>query len=118
MPKVEYTDKMDPECIALCDALNEIPKIATTESCCGHGKRNFLVFFTTDSFEALAEVCYYFHQCHSGVVDWKVIARTDCSMAANRFMIEGPIGDFKGAEQIAKVILHYLQIKEELAPLG
>jgi hypothetical protein len=40
-----YDGRMDPECIALCDALNEIPTLETVESCSGHGKRPMMIFF-------------------------------------------------------------------------
>lgn len=42
---MKYDDRMDPECIELCDALNGLPGIRTIESCCGHGKEPFRVFF-------------------------------------------------------------------------
>lgn len=34
---------MDPECIYLCDVINKIWGIKTTESCCGHGKLEYCI---------------------------------------------------------------------------
>jgi hypothetical protein len=36
---------MDAECVQLCDAMNALPGVETTESCCGHGKSEFHVWF-------------------------------------------------------------------------
>jgi len=44
---VTYTGEMDPEVLDLCNALNALPGISTTESCCGHGKEKFSIFFQT-----------------------------------------------------------------------
>jgi len=46
--KVAYEGTMDPEVLDLCNALNALPGIYTTESCCGHGKEKFSIFFQTD----------------------------------------------------------------------
>jgi len=43
--KIQLPDHMDPEAVPLVDAMNAIPGIVTTESCCGHGRGRFLVFF-------------------------------------------------------------------------
>lgn len=41
-------DRMDPECIKLCAAMNRLPGIRTTGSCCGHGERPYMIFFDAD----------------------------------------------------------------------
>ena len=50
---MKYDGYMDKECVELCDALNDIPGIETTESCCGHGKDGFRVWFKITDFSAL-----------------------------------------------------------------
>ncbi len=35
----------DPEVVELCRAMNALPGITTSESCCGHGKEGFIIFF-------------------------------------------------------------------------
>lgn len=42
--KRKYPDDMDSEIIELCDAINCIPGIETSDSCCGHGKNPVSVF--------------------------------------------------------------------------
>jgi hypothetical protein len=100
-----YDGQMDIECIKICNALNKIRGIQTINSCCGHGKHGFWIFFTTKSFIALSKVCYFADKCHSGVSNWQVIAYTDCSMTPNRFLLEGPTDDYAGADKIADTIL-------------
>lgn len=46
-------DKLDKECVSLVNMLNTIDGIATTESCCGHLKAPFRIFFVSDSFSAI-----------------------------------------------------------------
>jgi hypothetical protein len=47
---------LDPECLALCVALNEVPGIETTWSCCGHGTEPFRIRFDADCLEDLADL--------------------------------------------------------------
>lgn len=39
---------IDPEVVRLCDAINRVPGLSTTESCCGHGVSSFEVYFQCD----------------------------------------------------------------------
>lgn len=43
--KYDYGGKMDPEVVDLCNAMNALPGIRTFESCCGHGKYPFQIWF-------------------------------------------------------------------------
>ena len=95
---------LDPECLALCLALNQLSGIRTISSCCGHDQHPYRVFLVADSFDALVPVAYYVQECHGGVVDWKLLAETDCAMSPLRFVVEGPRGDYQGAEAIARGI--------------
>lgn len=36
---------IDKECIRLCDVLNSLPYCETFESCCGHGKYTYKIWF-------------------------------------------------------------------------
>lgn len=44
---------MDAECVLLCMKLNELPGVQTTESCCGHYKDTYKIFFDCDDFVSL-----------------------------------------------------------------
>lgn len=83
---------LDPECRSLCEAMNMLPGIETSESCCGHDREPFRVFFKAETLEALPRVAYWFDACHSGVSGWQIIAWTDCGMAPISFIAEGRLG--------------------------
>lgn len=56
---LNYDGNMDKECVELCNALNNIPYVTTFESCCGHGKDVFRIWFKccqlpTNKFDACA----------------------------------------------------------------
>ena len=85
--KIVYYGNMDPECVSICDAINKIPGVHTIESCCGHSKYPFRVWFIVSNLKRLPGLLYYLDPCHVGF-RWKCEAYTDCSMAPVRFMVE------------------------------
>lgn len=101
---------LDPECLQLCTALNGIEGIRTIESCCGHGKGPFKIWFLPRDLEALPELLYWFSACHCGFYDWQIVVSTDCVMSDASFCIKGPKGEeaYKEANKIAKLIENYL----------
>lgn len=44
---------MDTECINLVKALNDIPGVYTHNSCCGHGKEPFRIWFEVVNYNCL-----------------------------------------------------------------
>jgi hypothetical protein len=95
---------IDPQCISICEAINALPGLATVESCCGHGKRPFYIYFVVRKINDLLPLLYWSDQCHSGVDGWRVVAYTDCSADMVRWVLEGPVGDYQGANEIARRI--------------
>jgi len=83
---------IDKECVELCKAMNLFPGIQTVESCCGHGKDSYRIWFIPKSLSCLPELLYWFDGCHCGLYGWKCIVTTDCGMSPASFKIEGPIG--------------------------
>jgi len=53
---MEYDKYMDKECIALCDKLNSLSNVRTTESCCGHCKSPYMIFFQCNDFVRLGRL--------------------------------------------------------------
>ncbi len=84
---------MDPECIPLVEAMNTLIGIYTFESCCGHGKRPFCIFFVAESLYSLPQLLYWFDKHYpstedvNGVDGWDIKAYTDCNMNKVRFMV-------------------------------
>lgn len=109
----KYGKDMDSECVKLCDAINSIPGLITYESCCGHGKDTFRIWFTAKSMKCLRILLYYCMPCHVGFC-WDVVAYTDCSMKPVRFCVRSKsVGDeaYREASLIASKILSFIQSK-------
>ena len=54
--KQNYDGNMDKECIKLCDTLNSIPSIDTFESCCGHLKDRYSIWFFCNDIIAISRL--------------------------------------------------------------
>lgn len=73
----KYDGRMDEECISLCDALNSLPGVETTSSCCGHCKNNFMIFFNCNNSYSLAIIARAFNKRYSGTyLEWKIEVET------------------------------------------
>lgn len=44
---IDYSE-FDPEVVSLCRAMNALPGVHTSESCCGHGTQPFRIWFKVD----------------------------------------------------------------------
>lgn len=99
-----YPSDMDLECVPLCNALNRLPGIVTVESCCGHGKEPFRIYFTVEKVEAL-------HPLLSAIMftPWRIhVNRIERDIY---FVLEGPTGPADmpdGANEIAAEFGGYL----------
>lgn len=90
---MKYPPDIDLECIPICDALNALPGISTTSSCCGHGKRPHRIFFLAESIESLLPIVMA-----ADSSAWHLEADNAIGGRAGEFrdivifMLEGPIG--------------------------
>lgn len=85
-----YDGQMDPECISICNALNSLPEIKTTSSCCGHGEDPFCVFFTAWGWRGLSFLgrCINYSYWQYGF-DWDVLlSSTDIKEAGANFLLQ------------------------------
>ena len=104
---------LDPECLNLCKALNAIPGIKTFESCCGHNKYPYWVWFYVFNLEGLKVIA------HSGFNfdrDLKIGIdpsnyETPAKMDRIRFRLDLPQGRYDLAESLAASIMETLGIK-------
>jgi hypothetical protein len=81
-------DKMDPECIPLCDALNIFNGITTIASCCGHGYAPFRAYFVASQLEDLKPILVFIDESPS----WKMRVSMATGNMEIYFVLEGPIG--------------------------
>lgn len=99
---------IDPQCRALVEAMNAMPGIRTTESCCGHGQNLFRVWFVPSNLKRLPPLLYFFSENNTGIPGWRVEVYTDASMAPARFVVEGPVGAYADANRTARMIRAWL----------
>lgn len=75
--KIVLPADMDKECIALCEALNELPHTETEESCCGHLRSPFRIWLRCSSFTYLAIVARAIDRRYSGTQkEWRLVSET------------------------------------------
>ena len=78
--KNKYDKYMDTECIPLCNALNSLPGVTTTSSCCGHCKNKFMIFFDCDNDVSLSIIARSFNRRYSGTnMEWIIEVDSDDS---------------------------------------
>ena len=109
---------MDVECIKLCEAINAIPGLQTSNSCCGHGKEVFSIFFHVYSMNKFPILLYYLDPCHVGF-RWNCTAHTDCGMSPVYFRIQSIEKGQKAysqANKIAYLIQEHLKLASEECP--
>ena len=95
--RMPYDGRMDPECVALCNALNALPGIQTFESCCGHGEHPFWIFFFSAKKQDLEPVLKALDH------RWQVlVSHVDCPYRVV-FLLEGPI-DPKAGDELAEYV--------------
>ena len=111
---MKYDDNMDKECIALCNAINKIPGLRTIESCCGHGEREYRIWFVVEFPQFFPILLYYIDPCHVGF-RWPVTVQTDCAMSPMTYCLQS-IDKGKVAYKQAKIITTEINkfIKTEL----
>ena len=77
MEKDNYDGYMDKECIAVCDALNALPDVKTTCSCCGHCKEPYRIWFSSTNPYSLAIIARVFDERYAGtILTYKVLMLT------------------------------------------
>lgn len=54
--EIEFPTDMDKECVDLCNKLNSLSNVETTESCCGHCREPYMVFFDCNDFVRLGKL--------------------------------------------------------------
>lgn len=89
--KIMYDNKMDPECIPLCNELNVLPGIKTFESCCGHGKNPFRIWFTAENMKDLLIVVMAVNPEYCGQIGYSIQVEHSEYPPKVIFLLEGPI---------------------------
>lgn len=86
---MKYPEDMDMECVTLCDALNEFKKTETMESCCGHLRAPFRIWFRCSSFTELAIISRAVDRRYAGTSQlWHVVSDNSDTHPRFGFMLE------------------------------
>jgi tRNA(Phe) wybutosine-synthesizing methylase Tyw3 len=108
----KYDSFMDPECVELCDALNEIPGITTEASCCGHEKYRFSVWFKSTNVESLRVIGHITSRKHMPAPQWKCRVELDDGNNVRFHLSSGKTKGkkaYKQASDLANRIRSYLK---------
>ena len=70
---------MDQECIELCNILNTLPGVTTFESCCGHCKERYYIWFFCTSIDTLSRLGRVTNRNYSDEMWEVVLDSTDTS---------------------------------------
>ena len=82
-------EEMDPEVVQICKALNALPGIETTESCCGHGKERFRIWFRVDGRIDPRMVGLFFITRCADVRYWQYGNNWDIKLSVGDTLIKG-----------------------------
>jgi len=114
---------MDPECIDLCIAMNKIPGIQTIKSCCGHDKKNYIIYFIVQDIRYLShllEAMTAYSYC------WFWLTKpyrwtTYVHLVNNKlqFCLVGPVGKeaYEWSKYAAKEIFSNFDIMRRIKPI-
>lgn len=91
--KEELPFDIDKECIPLCTVLNSLKGIKTFESCCGHGKRPFRIWFTAENVNDLTIPAMACYRMYGGCLGWRIEVVHSESPNRTKFMLEGTSGE-------------------------
>ncbi len=103
---------MDAPCVELCDLLNRLPGLETTESCCGHCKESYRVFFRCDNLDTLTRLGRVVDRRYSDG-NWEIVLDTGDARPKNRFWLRSlkPFVCFeemdKSVEELMNNILYW-----------
>lgn len=121
--KLNYHESMDVECIDICDALNSMKGIMTNESCCGHNREPFRVWFSCQSLEPLKFIqsCidkrYWIHG-----EEWSIRLSISDTKPFLNFVLESKSKDLKTivdqVESMIDILNYFLNHKNRFELLG
>lgn len=89
---MELPKDIDKECLLLCEELNKLDGVETTESCCGHLKSPYNIFICCKSFTSLAIIARAIDERYCGTkYVWKLVVETSDDKPCFNFMLTSEI---------------------------
>lgn len=99
---MKYDEYMDAQCIPLCDKFNELEGVYTYESCCGHNKAPYRIFFHCNNFISLGILSRCVSRNYSSGL-WQIIIDNTDTCPSYCFMLESK-----------KIFANNVELNEEL----
>jgi hypothetical protein len=109
---------LDKECLSLFFALNRIPGVRTTESCCGHGRSPYHMWMMADSPDALYAIGRALDRRYYGNgTNWTLqVTTTDLKERRTQFLLESKVlgrKAYRAADKLAEDILDFLRLDKK-----
>ena len=98
---------IDKECINLCVKLNELSNVQTTESCCGHLKEPYMVFFECDDFIRLGKLFRCVNRNYSDG-NWRIECCCSDVLHAYGFLLRSK-EPFKSYKEMKESVDHLIE---------
>ncbi len=111
-----YDGQMDKECIELCNALNSIDGIETFESCCGHVKQPYRIWFKAETIQSLCIPTMACNKNYGGNAGWIIIVdHVESPNIRTVFLLEGTIGKeaYQASKEIAEQMVSFALVQQE-----
>lgn len=89
-PIIKLPYDTDEECVDLCNLLNTLPGLETIESCCGHCRELYMVFFRCDNLDTLTRLGRAVDKRYSDY-NFEIVLDTCDSNPKNRFWLRSRI---------------------------
>lgn len=105
---------MDKECIQLCKKLNSLSNIKTTESCCGHLKEPYIIFFMCDDFIRLGKLFRCVNRNYSDG-KWRIEVDGGDTLPCYNFMLTSkePFSTYEEMESSIKSLIENIDYWED-----
>lgn len=103
---------IDPEVVRLCNAMNKVNGIRTCESCCGHGKHPFMIWFYAQRMSSLAKIAHAFLYFSERPRSWEIVTDVPSGSGVNVFFVQSrATGDraYRQANSIAEAIENWIE---------
>lgn len=90
-PCIELPEEVDTECVDLCNLLNRLPGVETRESCCGHCKQPFMVFFKCSDLRTLTRLGRALDRRYSDGGNFEIVLDTCDTHPKNCFRLRSRV---------------------------
>lgn len=107
-------EEMDKECVELCQKLNSLKGVETWESCCGHLKDLYMIFFFCNDFITLAKLARSVNRNYSDG-RWEIVVDDSDHYPSYLFWLRSkkPFRSYKAMEKSIKSLIESINWWEQ-----